>query len=190
MLADWERYYPNCDPVGHFLRAAFPDRWVRFHSLPESKRYPEDEREYAEVLTRHNRVLGALARSGEAVILLTTGYSGSPEPIRSYPELEDLDSDATLWRSILMYTADENFGEPSYWHVFASGRMWQPGEFDSLVRLISHDSVANVCIVAEDCRWLLHPYDGGMDVIVESTTARDHLRAEFSSWLSAHPEGL
>jgi hypothetical protein len=50
--------------------------------------------------------------------------------------------------------------------------------------------VNNVLVVATDCRWVLHPYDGGMDVILESPGARDALRARFRDWLSKHSEGL
>jgi hypothetical protein len=45
-------------------------------------------------------------------------------------------------------------------------------------------------IVANDCRWLLHPYDGGMDVILESKDARDLLKARHPEWLSARQDGL
>jgi hypothetical protein len=50
--------------------------------------------------------------------------------------------------------------------------------------------VKNEVVVADDCRWALHPYDGGMDVIAESPAARDRLRAMYSWWLSARPDGL
>ena len=72
-----------------------------------------------------------------------------------------------------MHELDADFNHPSYWHVFASEREWRPGIFDPLVRLIADDVVANVMIVAPDCGWLLHPYDGGMDVIAESQAERD-----------------
>jgi hypothetical protein len=36
------------------------DRWVRFHSLPESKRYPDSQAEYAIELDRHYTVLSEL----------------------------------------------------------------------------------------------------------------------------------
>lgn len=36
------------------------DRWVRFHSLPGSQRYPGSADEYAEILDRHVTVLGEL----------------------------------------------------------------------------------------------------------------------------------
>jgi hypothetical protein len=87
MLVDWDHCFPDCQPIGPQLRVAFPERWVRFHSLSGSKRYPENGGEYAEVLARHNSVLGELVRRGSQVVLVTTGYSESPEPSRYYPAL-------------------------------------------------------------------------------------------------------
>src|SRR5262245_44813519 len=112
MLADWDRCFPNCEPIGHRLRVAFPDRWIRFHSLPESKRYPEDDAEYAEVLARHNSILGELAPPDSQVVLITTGYSGSPVPSRSYLEVSAFDPNAVHWRTVAMHRV-EGFDEPS-----------------------------------------------------------------------------
>lgn len=120
MLADWDRCFPDCEPIGHHLRVTFPERWVRFHSLPGSKRYPEDETEYAEVLARHNAILGELAHPGTQVVLVTTGYSDAPVPSRSYPEVVAFDPAASPWRTIAMHHAEAEFAEPSYWHLFAS----------------------------------------------------------------------
>lgn len=47
-------------PIGCALSARHPDRWVRFHSLPDSKRYAETEQEYEVILDRHHRVLAEL----------------------------------------------------------------------------------------------------------------------------------
>ncbi|MFM9372740.1 hypothetical protein [Streptomyces sp. Da 82-17] len=44
----WARHRPLCPPVGHELRGPYRDAWVRFHSLPGSKRYAEDEADAAE----------------------------------------------------------------------------------------------------------------------------------------------
>ena len=190
MLSNWARSFPNCEPIGHVLRAKFPERWVRFHSLPESKRYPEDEAEYATVLQRHNRILGNLAHNGETIVLLTTSYSANLTPVRSESEVSELDPQATPWRTVAMHQIDKDFSERSYWHVFASERCWTPSLFDHLVRRIADDVIANVMMVAVDCRWLMHPYDGGMDVILASSAVRDRFKAEFSDWLSARSDGL
>jgi len=172
MVTDWQRWFPNCETVAHHLRVAFPERWVRFHSLPGSKRYPEDEAEYATVLERHHYILSDLAHNGETVALLTTGYSETEEPVRSETELLELDPHAVPWRTFAIYQKDANFCEPNFWHVFVSKWHWSLGTFHPLVRLIADTVLANIMIVALDCRWLLHPYDGGMDVIVESSAAR------------------
>ena len=169
---------------------AFAERWVRFHSLPVSKRYPENDAEHAEVLARHNAILGELIHPGAHVVLVTTGYSGSSVPMRSYPEVIAYDPGAVSWRTVAMHRVDEGFEEPSYWHLFASVREWWPGEFDPLVRLVAEDAIANVLVVAPDCRWALHPYDGGTDVISESPDARRLLRAKHVAWLSARGDGL
>src|SRR5262249_14248624 len=76
-------------------------------------RYPEDEAEYAEILARHNAILGELPRPGAEVVLVTTGYSDSPEPTRSYRELAAIDPDGVPWRTVAMRRIDEWFDVPS-----------------------------------------------------------------------------
>ncbi len=190
-LGCWEQQFPDCEPIAHHLGMAFPDRWVRFHSLPGSKRYPENEAEYATVLNRHNRILAELTGSERGVVLLSTGYSESANPVRPQPELERLDPKAMPWRSVPMHELEEAFAATScYWHVFASVWEWHQGLFDPIVRLVADDLLANIMIVNPACRWILHPYDGGMDVIAESSVARDRLKSSYYNWLSARLDGL
>jgi hypothetical protein len=186
MLENWNKFYKSCHPIGYPLREAFPERWVRFHSLPQSKRYPVNEDEYQELLARHNAVLSYLATPGESVVLVTTGYTKSPIPTRTYEQLFVLDPRAKYWRS-LNESEDDSL---SYWHFFTSLWDYVESQFDDLIRLVADDIVSNVLIVSFDCRWIIHPYDGGMDVILESTNARNELRNQFELWLSARPDGM
>jgi len=186
MLANWSTWFPGCDPVGHRLRVAFPERWVRFHSLPCSKRYAEDDGERATILSRHNCILAELATTGEEVALLTTGYSETPTPpIRSNPDLSRLDPLARPWRTVA-YEPEER----SFRHLFASTRKWAPGVFDPIVALVADDRVTDVIIVALDGRWLVHPYDGGMDLITGSSEHRDAIKERHKDWLSSRTDGL
>lgn len=191
MLDNWDREFQDCPPLGFRLRALIPDRWVRFHSLPESKRYPEDEEEYQILLERHNTILGNLTRQSPRVVLVTTGYSETPEPVRRDAEVEALDPNARLWRTVPTHTAaPDYFDAPTYWHLFASEWEWRPELFDQLIRLVAADAIANVLIVEPECRWVLHPYDGGMDVIAETPARRTSLRSAHKDWLSASRDGL
>ena len=189
MLDQWDAAFPNCEPIAHLMREQFRERWVRFHSLPESKRYPQNESEMQTVLSRHNTILGELLGGGRAVVLLTTGYSEMAGSALRYPELEALDPSAVPWRVVPGHRSDG--GEDGYyWHVSASERTWRLGTFDPLVRLIADGTIANVMMVHPGCRWMLHPYDGGMDVILESTAARGRLKSLHREWLSARADGM
>ena len=65
-------------------RGGTGQRWVRFHSLPGSKRYADDEEEYAELMCRHLAVLAELLsleggdRSRE--LLVVTASRSGPRP--------------------------------------------------------------------------------------------------------------
>lgn len=89
-----------------------------------------------------------------------------------------------------MQCLDGTLTEPNYWHVFASEWEWRPGVLDPILRLVADDVIRNVMVSDPDCRWLHHPYDGGMDVILGSADARDQLRSSHADWLSSRSDGL
>jgi hypothetical protein len=189
VLIDWDFIFPSVPPIGSELRTAFRERWVRFHSLPDSKRYPENADDYAELLARHNTVLAELAHSLESVKLITAGYSDDAEPIRSYSALLTIDPTAKFWRTVIDDGIDQGDG-PDFCHFYLSEWTFSPGIFDPLIRFIAEEDIANVLIAASDLRWVLHPYDGGMDVIAPSIEERESLRDTHSNWCSSRADGL
>lgn len=74
----WDERWPGLPKLPYELRCA-RGRWVRFHTLPGSKRYPETEAEYETILARHNTVLAELM-IGPTVLVITAGYSDAPQP--------------------------------------------------------------------------------------------------------------
>ena len=189
ILFDWEHRFPGCEPIGHHLRETFKERWVRFHSLPESERYPADETDFQELLRRHNQVLDVMTQPNSSLVLLSTGHSFALTPNREYPQLIELDPSAIHWSSRLM-SEDDGFIGPTYWHFYVSNYTWKWGLFNPIIRLVADCSIADVLIVESDCRWVVHPYDGGMDVICETRESRNDLRGRFSSWLSSRHDGM
>jgi len=183
----WDERWPGCSKLPYELRAA-RDRWVRFHTLPDSKRYPGTEEEYEIVLARHKAVLAELV-AGPELLVVTAGYSDSPqpqEPGRS-PETVAVHPDATYWTSIGI---DDEPGFESWMHLYVSQVVWRPGILDPLLRQVADDVIANVLIADIGLQWLYHPYDGGMDVILPSPGERDALHDKHRDWLSRHPAGL
>jgi hypothetical protein len=183
----WEERWPGCSKLPYELREV-RDRWVRFHTLPGAKRYPNTEAEYGIVLSRHNSVLAELI-SGPDLLVVTAGYSDAPEPGDSCrsPQTEVVHPDARYWTSVSM---DDEPGFDNWMHLYVSRMPWTAGRLDPLLRQVADDVMANVVLADVGLRWLYHPYDGGMDVILSSSGERDVLRDRHRDWLSTHPAGL
>jgi hypothetical protein len=75
-------------------------------------------------------------------------------------------------------------------HLYVSQVTWSGGCLDPLLRQVAEDVIANALVADVGLRWLYHPYDGGMDVILSSSGERDALRDRHRQWLSPHPAGL
>ncbi|GAA0577501.1 hypothetical protein GCM10010172_72800 [Paractinoplanes ferrugineus] len=183
----WDARWPGCAKLPYAIRAV-GDRWIRFHTLPGSKRYPESDAEYEMVLARYNIVLGELV-TGATVLVATAGYSDSSqpsEPSRS-PETLAVHPHAVYWTSACI---DDEPGSASWLHLYVSRLTWSAGCLDPLLRRVADDVIANVLVADTDLRWLYHPYDGGMDVMLSCTAERDALRDRHQDWLSKHPGGL
>ena len=193
LTARWAEALGNCRPVGYELRGCLHDRWVRFHSLPGSKRYAGNEDEYAELLSTHLTVVAELLshdggdRERELVVV-TASWSAGPDPAPRDAGLAEVLPAASYWTSIL--TNDSGPGEETWTHLWVSASRLHSGGLSRLLRMTADYETAGVIITTADMGWLYHPYDGGADVIAASTGHRDQLRRAHPDWLSAHPSGL
>jgi hypothetical protein len=197
LTARWQEQWPGVLPIGHHLRYARRDRWVRFHSLPGSKRYAGNARERGEVLRRHRMVLHELSGGdrGTHVLLLTMGWTREARPPRPAAVARQLRLDrdtrprgGTWWQSVV---EDDSDPDVRFWtHVFVEHRTLDDARLRGVLRRVADDEMADVVIAPPDLRWLYHPYDGGADVIAPTPAERDALRARHPDWLSHHPSGL
>ncbi|MEV7730222.1 hypothetical protein AB0P15_36750 [Streptomyces sp. NPDC087917] len=187
LSALWEQRWPA--PPGDLqMRYAYPDRWVRFHSLPESKRYPDSDAEYAVMLDRHHTLLDELGPNEAELYVLTREWNGDAEPTVRMPQLRQVDPDARHWGS---HIHDDDFPDDIlYQHEYISLHPRSRHALDPLLRLVADDVIAGVTLAPLDLRWLYHPYDGGGDVFAPSTSVRDALKAAHPEWLSTHPTGM
>ncbi|GAA2286431.1 hypothetical protein GCM10010415_66190 [Streptomyces atrovirens] len=177
----WQRRWPGCPPVGYKLRVPYQDVWVRFHSLPESKRYAEDESEYAIVLDRHNTVLDELF-AGTDVYVITPLWATEAGVPPAQPGTE-------YWQSLLVKDdPDPEFR--TYCHLFFIRRPWRRGCIDESLRDTADDKVAGILITDTRMHRIHHPYDGGADVFLATPEERDRMRDRHAAWLSRHPSGL
>lgn len=183
----WEREFNNFTPEAHNLKHKFKDRWVRFHSLPESKRYPENELEYLEVFRRHNAVLQEIIGKGKVLVVLPE-YSESKEPTKPEPELIAFFPTTEPWCSLVQHEEGDDY--ELYWHLHASEVEFTGSELNGLFRLVANDEAGNIMIINTCKGVVFHPYDGGADIVLASTKQRDLLKEKYHEWLSSHSEGF
>lgn len=183
----WRERFGDRAPVAHELPQQLRDRWVRFHSLPGSKRYATDAFERATVLHRHYTVLTELFGDRE-VFILTSKWSGDATPPRTRFDVR-INPGAELWRSFLS-TDDADPAFIVFTHVYAAYTAWTVGGLDRLLSATARWETANVMIGDSRLERMYHPYDGGADVLLADSVERDTLRERHADWLSAHPSGM
>ncbi|MGW0923721.1 DUF3885 domain-containing protein [Streptomyces sp. NPDC002755] len=185
----WRERRPSGPPIAHSFRSTYADRWVRFHSLPRSKRYPESEDEYAIVLHRYNAILGKLFADTEVFVVTMDWSITSMGPARFPEPRQTLHVDGVRWWT----ESDEDDPDPenhTYTRLYADRRPWRHGCIDGLLRAVAGDRLAEVFITDTALQRIHHPYDGGADVILTTPAERDRLSDKHNDWLSSHPAGL
>jgi len=187
-LAWWRSEFGSIAPVGHALRQYLHSNWTRFHSLPESKRYPESEDEVIELLKRHVRVADELFTSGEPLYVFQSRYPVSRRELKETHSVAGRQlREANLMLQVnpgALATEDDN--------VLVTRALvttWRPDFYDRLVREVASEQECLVALAAPGSKNVYCPYDGGMDIFTFSVTPAA-LEKKFPTWLSQRPDKL
>jgi hypothetical protein len=173
-----------CDqpPVGHMLKVYAPDRWVRFDSLPEDRRYPETPDDYDELLYRADALVGHLCQPGDDLMLVTGLYGrrGAPHPEPSSAQ-QLVQPDARYWCTV---DATRGADDANLWplHLWVGWRAYSPRALDPVVRLIADDELAAVIVVVPDRLVAVHPDHTGVDILFPTAEERDATGQRFRDW--------
>lgn len=175
------------------MRECHPERWFRIHSLPGSKRYPEDEAEYGELLARHNAASTALFGGGKPVILVFQEHIVPGPGDRPPMELPmDMPGVPRLLRRVDPREPHPHAdpAEDMAVDLWALPVEWHAGSFDPLIRSVADDGGPYFLLSTSDAARVYAPYSGGADLFLEDRPARDAWKKRFASWLSTNPDGL
>jgi len=173
------------------LRQIFPDRWLRIHSLPESKRYPEKNEGIKELLTRQNTLIDELIGENNQYLLLLGSFesiSGFPkgyDKILNISEFNELDS-LPLHK---LFSEEYSDGE-MYLRLAVKTLTWRKNSIDQLLLAIAKDEVTNVMIIGDEQKCLICPYDGGVDIFLEKEILRDIYKMKYKCWAPKGVNGL
>lgn len=184
----WQTKYPEALPINHELKNDYPDRWLRVHSLPESKRYAENESEYQIILDRQNTLINDLLGNNAEIIILFGLYTADLSN-DNYKELTDF-GDFDMVQTISLHKERPNeYEDEIYFDIYIKSDQWIINSRNEILRAIADDEIRAMFICpSKDC--IFAPYDGGMDIVVNSIEKRDELKLKYKDWLSKREDGL
>lgn len=187
----WKCLHPNSYPVGYMMRGAGDPNWLRFHSLPESKRYADNPDERVLLLARHNRIAAEVFGNGSPLWLVQTcwetpeGMCEASDTQEQFRACRDYD---LAWA--FRFLVDEDDEDEHAWNVHAAQTVWADGKFDELLWDIANENAAPTIWMSASTGAVFAPYDGGIDLFLPTQELVQRLRASYPEWLSDHPEGL
>ena len=193
----WDEHYPESVPLGHLLRQDYPGRWFRIHSLPNSKRYADNKKEWKTLLKRQNTLITDLLGTDAEFYLVTGRYYYVDMEIANleteyhkfecFRKMDLRESEAIN----LFERYPKEYGEEDGVHYIpvATVTTWKPGTFDDLLEKIADDETRAI-FVGIQRPVIVAPYDGGVDCIVEDAVHVKYCKNAYKNWLSQHELGL
>lgn len=175
----WRENIGPTQSLGHELRNALPERWVRIHSLPESKRYPEDEADWEILEKRHREVAGWVLGEGASCWLLVPPWGAG------HPCFDDISL------AVIETLPPFDMGDPDHPPEPFSGApcQWDFIAFRQILRAVAEDETSAVFVCPEKSA-IYAPYDGGADLILPTRELRDAVHLRLKDYLSRLDSGL
>lgn len=176
----WKERFGSLVPLSHVLRTSLADRWFRAHSLPGSERYPETPADMAIVLSRYRALADEVLEASEDCWLVCA-TAISPSVRQGYPA----SLDRTDLRSLGQLVDDG-----TTWWLFGRNSSWEFDRWLHLMREVAEGAEGTLLVVSQESGEVFAPYDGGCDLIVNSSERASELWERYRAWRSAEPSGL
>jgi hypothetical protein len=154
------------------LRECAGTPWVRFHALPHSKRYADNDVERGIILERAHALGDRLLGNEQCcwIVEAEWGISATPD-------------------DLVMSVPDPEYPQETL-NFYARQERWRAEPHDRMLLSIADDGPRRAIWMRCDSGAVLAPYDGGFDLFPPSWDVVHELKAEWPDWLSDHPAGL
>ncbi len=184
----WNKEFSEALPINHELKWIYPERWFRIHSLPKSKRYAQSEYEYKIILDRQNQLINDLIGEGTEVVI-SFGLYTNDLTNDNYKELDDFELFKKIYSINLHKERPEEYDNGIFYDVYVKTEKWKHGKRNEILKAIADDEI-RVMIICPLKKCIIAPYDGGVDIIVNSTEYRNRLKEKYKDWLSEREDGM
>jgi hypothetical protein len=188
LRSTWHRWFPATPPVGFLLREAVPERWIRIHSLPRGKRYPDSGFDHAEIQRRHAAVAEVLLGTDESIFFVSHSCTGRfSRNVGRHAGFTTTEL-PRLWALEASWHDQEHgaFAEPMC--ISGCRATWDSVRFARFIAAVADDRMRGVILNARTGA-VYAPYDGGADLFCPSALPPQVLRERFAAWIPDHLEG-
>lgn len=181
---DWKKTYKDLPPISNILREKIKDNWFRIHSLPESKRYAENEKETEIILERHNEIAAEVLGLDEDC-LIVIGLHGEKK--------DQIQIDYSWSNNFnFIYFGETKIEENPDFFMFqyASLEKWVKNKFNKILLDVANFKTGPVMFINSTNFNIYAPYDGGADIFIPDPIKKENIKFKYKNWLSDHPKGL
>jgi len=188
----WTLNYPGTAPISHLFKHDYSDRWFRIHSLPNSKRYAENESEWKILLSRQNEIITDLFGLETPILVVTGEYNWGDNRQIHITEEEEIFKPFAFFRldNIELNKIDtEQYDEREIYRPAFAQAIWKLNNHDKLLREIANDNV-RAFLVSFDKNVIVAPYDGGVDFVLKDMSTKEKYKTKYRQWLSEREDGL
>ena len=188
----WTLNYPNTVPISYLFKHDYSDRWFRIHSLPESKRYADNDTEWEILLSRQNEIITDLFGLDTPILLVTGEYNWGDQRTIHITEEEEIFKPFAFIRldNIDLFKIDsEQYDEPDIYRPAFTRTVWKPNYHDNILREIATDKI-RAFFVSFDKKVIVAPYDGGVDFVLKDSLTKENYKNKYRQWLSEREDGL
>jgi len=184
----WVHNYQDKPPLSYRLRDLFHKNWIRFHALPESKRYADTQAEQ-HIISSRAQALADIVLGKESPCWI---FSTIPteDLLQKGSPIEALISQYNLIKGFEFVDKLEDPEDQLEWTVFYQKHEWNYETFKTHLTDIADDFWPKLCWISIETGNLFLPYDGGFDLILSSQKQINDLREKFVDWLSIRPDGF
>ena len=186
----WRKFHGDHRPIGYMLRYGDAPNWLRFHSLPDSKRYPETADEWTILLDRQNELATEVLGANERCWLVQAHWQTPEGEADLADEFDPFWATREYGLTLAFKFAELEGDEPMDWLAYATPMAWEPGRLDALLRRIADEEAGPTLWMSEATGVVFAPYDGGVDLFLATGADVAALSVKHSDWLSDHPSGL
>ncbi len=188
----WALNYVDMVPISYLFKHHYPSQWFRIHSLPESKRYADDENEWEILLSRQNEIITDLLGYETPILMVTGEYNlGDNKPNHLTDEEEILKpfSFVQLDNIKLNKIDSEQYDELDIYRPAFAPTIWKPNYHNKLLKEIANDCI-RVFFVSFDKNIIVAPYDGGVDFVLKDAFTKESYKQKYRKWLSKREDRL